>query len=116
TCSSTASACCSLSKGQNTQAPEPVILASPNCRSHAMALATGGNSFSATTCRSFLPKLSGAPEKSDILTGFVSLVKPVSENICCVGTATPGSITTNQRCGVATACICSPMPSTKALL
>src|SRR5262249_6925750 len=40
---STASASLSLENAQNTHAPEPVILASPNCLSHSTAWATGGN-------------------------------------------------------------------------
>src|SRR5690606_23602795 len=112
---STVSACCSSMKGQNTHAPEPVILASPYCFSHSMASATGGNSFAATTCRSFFPKQKGASEKSDIVTGFVSRVKPVAENICCVGTPMPGSMTTYQQSGVATSINSSPTPSAKAL-
>src|SRR5690606_29829115 len=51
----TSSACSSLSKGQNTQAPDPVILASPNLPSHSMAFAIGGKSRVATACKSFFP-------------------------------------------------------------
>ena len=51
----TSSACSSLSKEENTQAPDPVILVSPNLLSHSMACAIGGKSFVATACKSFFP-------------------------------------------------------------
>src|ERR1700732_3722875 len=42
TCFSTSLACDSCSKLQNTQAPDPVILASPNCCNHFTASPTAG--------------------------------------------------------------------------
>src|SRR5471032_1520399 len=52
---STASASTSSETAQNTQAPEPVILASPWAPSQLIASATGGNKLVATCCKSFLP-------------------------------------------------------------